>query len=53
MTLDPTKAADLVVVHFTEEVQQLISETQVRSYISYLFGNVSNDRNTTTLGFVP
>ncbi|XP_062286275.1 vacuolar protein sorting-associated protein 8 homolog [Scomber scombrus] len=28
MTLDPTKAADLVVVHFTEEVQQLISETQ-------------------------
>ncbi|KAM7408077.1 hypothetical protein PAMA_001975 [Pampus argenteus] len=28
MTLDPSKSADLVVIHFAEEVQQIISEFQ-------------------------
>ncbi|XP_037637793.1 vacuolar protein sorting-associated protein 8 homolog isoform X2 [Sebastes umbrosus] len=28
MTLDPSKSADMVVFHFTEEVQQIISELQ-------------------------
>ena len=31
VTLDPSKLADLVVFHFAEEVQQIISEFQVRS----------------------
>uniref|UniRef100_A0A8C3AKK9 Vacuolar protein sorting-associated protein 8 homolog n=1 Tax=Cyclopterus lumpus TaxID=8103 RepID=A0A8C3AKK9_CYCLU len=31
VTLDPSKSADLVVFHFTKEVQQIISELQVRS----------------------
>lgn len=31
VNLDPSKLADLVVFHFTEEVQQIISEFQVRS----------------------
>ena len=31
VTLDPSKLADLVVFHFVEEVQQIISEFQVRS----------------------
>lgn len=35
VTLDPSKSADLVVFHFTEEVQQIISELQVRSQYIY------------------
>uniref|UniRef100_A0A673AY71 RING-type domain-containing protein n=1 Tax=Sphaeramia orbicularis TaxID=375764 RepID=A0A673AY71_9TELE len=34
VTLDPYKSADLVVFHFSEEVQQIISELQVRSLIT-------------------
>lgn len=36
MALDPSKSADLVVFHFTDEVQQIISELQVSQQNSAL-----------------